>query len=333
MKLFRLIIKESHRVLILSYQRLLASILLTTIILTTAFAQDRLVPKSPIDDLASPYYRTLLKRMVLGGEEELACLFYYIVMPSAETGDSEYVLSADRENTLYFAKANHNIYDSMYLRQHDNQDTVNTSDLHIPDSVMNALNRLMESSVNASSFLFKAFGFDGTSYVFGNSLMAASCWSPGGRCGQLVTFWDKCCAAVEDENLDSIQALMPLCRNLTISFRKDYPNDFFDLEQRSIDYSSDSKYQSTLFSHLVGIEWYGTNAQRLEQQCKEFELAQGEELITFSKYLFIENLVDTKIILKPNADNRIDFESLRKGFKNDPQRFLMEHLYQPDLIK
>ena len=177
MKLFRLIIKESHRVLILSYQRLLASILLTTIILTTAFAQDRLVPKSPIDDLASPYYRTLLKRMVLGGEEELACLFYYIVMPSAETGDSEYVLSADRENTLYFAKANHNIYDSMYLRQHDNQDTVYTSDLHIPDSVMNALNRLMESSVNASSFLFKAFGFDGTSYVFGNSLMAASCWS------------------------------------------------------------------------------------------------------------------------------------------------------------
>ena len=61
MKLFRLIIKESHRVLILSYQRLLASILLTTIILTTAFAQDRLVPKSPIDDLASPYYRTLLR--------------------------------------------------------------------------------------------------------------------------------------------------------------------------------------------------------------------------------------------------------------------------------
>ena len=49
MKLFRLIIKESHRVLILSYQRLLASILLTTIILTTAFAQDRLVPKSPIE--------------------------------------------------------------------------------------------------------------------------------------------------------------------------------------------------------------------------------------------------------------------------------------------
>ena len=306
MKLFRLIIKESHRVLILSYQRLLASILLTTIILTTVFAQDRLVPKSPIDDSSSPYYRTLLKSVVFGGEEELDCLFYYIVMPSAETGDSEYALSADRENTLYFAKANHNIYGRMYLRQHDNQDTVYMSNLHIPDSVMNALNRLMESSVNA---------------VFGNSLMAASCWSPGGRCGQLVTFWDKCCAAVEDENLDSIQALMTLCRNLTISFRKDYPNDFFDLEQRSIDYSSDSKYQTTLFSHLVGIEWYGTNAQRLEQQCKEFELAQGEELITFSKYLFIENLVDTKIILKPNADNRIDFESLRKEFKNTEKAF------------
>ena len=126
---------------------------------------------------------------------------------------------------------------------------------------------------------------------------------------------------------------MPLCRRLTISFRKDYPNDFFDLEQRSIDYSSDSKYQTTLFSHSVGIEWYGANTQRLEQQSKEFELAQGEELISFSKYLFIENLVDTKIILKPNADNRIDFESLRKEFKNNPQRFLKEHLYQPDLIE
>ena len=304
------------------------SILLSLSIFSPAMAQNRLTPRASIYDMKSPYYQFVIKNMIIGDEEKRGALFYYIVCPSFS---AEYVLSADFDNTLQIAKANHNLWGSMFTPQQDSKDTIFISQIQVPDSVMIALDRLMNSSIESSSYLFKKIGLDGTSYWFGNTLMAASCWGPfGGKCHDLVFFWEQCCAAVEEKSIDSLQVLMPLCRSLTISFRKDYPSDFFEPEKCTFTSGKGTpKHRIILNSHFVEIEWSGDDSQEKEKLCAEFESVQGVELVNFSKYLFCEHLIDKRVTLKPDNKNHIDFDALRQEFDSDPNQFFENHPYKP----
>ena len=209
---------------------------------------------------------------------------------------------------------------------------------------MNALSRLIESSVQASSYLFERLGCDGTTYTFGNRLIAAYCWSPeGGKCLELVRFWDKCCAAVQAQRLDSLQALMPQCRTLTISFRKDFPADFFDIETND-NFAEFHKQYIGLRSNYIVIEWPDTSEHLIDLTIEDdslqdltikdspayalrdaFKAKQGDELIEFSRFLYCEHLVDTYISLETDGSNHIDFNALRQEFLNDPEAFVKKY--------
>ena len=292
--------------------RILVCLTLIAFLGSIARAGGRLVPTSPLYERVSEQDQFLLKHLLVGGDAPWRTQFYYLVRPSFDT---EYALSADTAGTLHYAKFDRNRY-------------VTTSDLHVPDSIMNALNRLIESSVQASSYLFEQLGFDGTYYTFGTASIAAYCWSPeGGKCLELVRFWDKCCAAVQAQRLDSLQALMPQCRNLTISFRKDFPADIFDIERRD-DFVLSKGHNTTLCSKYTVIKWPDTTEDSLSVShalSDAFKAKQGDEFIEFSRFLYCEHLVDTYIVLEIDGSNHIDFNALRQEFLNDPEAFVNKY--------
>ena len=313
--------------------RILVCLTLIAFLGSIARAGGRLVPTSPLYERVSEQDQFLLKHLLVGGDAPWRTQFYYLVRPSFDT---EYALSADTAGTLHYAKFDRNRY-------------VTTADLHVPDSIINALNRLIESSVQASSYLFERLGCDGTTYTFGNRLIAAYCWSPeGGKCLELVRFWDKCCAAVQAQRLDSLQALMPQCRTLTISFRKDFPADFFDIETND-NFAEFHKQYIGLRSNYIVIEWPDTTEpdtteylidMSMEDDSLQdltikdspayalrdaFKAKQGDELIEFSRFLYCEHLVDTYISLETDGSNHIDFNALRQEFLNDPEAFVKKY--------
>ena len=308
--------------------RILVCLLLIAFLGSIARAGGRLVPTSPLYERVSEQDQFLLKHLLVGGDDPWRTQFYYLVRPSFDT---EYALSADTAGTLHYAKFDRNRY-------------VTTSDLHVPDSIMKALSRLIESSVQASSFLFERLGCDGTTYTFGNRLIAAYCWSPeGGKCRELVRFWDRCCAAVQAQCLDSLQALMPQCRNLTISFRKDFPADFYDIETTD-NFAEFHEQYIGLRSNYIVIEWPDTTEHLIDLTIEDdslqdltikdspayalreaFKAKQGDELIEFSRFLHCEHLVDTYISLETDGSNHIDFNALRQEFLNDPDAFVKKY--------
>lgn len=308
--------------------RILVCLLLIAFLGSIARAGGRLVPTSPLYECVSEQDQFLLKHLLVGGDDPWRTQFYYLAQPSFDT---EFALSADTAGTLHYAKFDRNRY-------------VTTSDLHVPDSIMNALYRLVESSVQASSFLFKRVGCDGTTYTFGTRSIAAYCWSPEeGKCRELVRFWDKCCAAVQAQCLDSLQALMPQCRNLTISFRKDFPADFFDIETND-NFAEFHEQYIGLRSNYVVIEWPDTTEHLIDLTIEDdslqdltikdspayalrdvFKAKQGDELIEFSRFLYCEHLVDTYISLETDGSNHIDFKALRQEFLNDPEAFVKKY--------
>jgi hypothetical protein len=284
------------------------------------------VPTSPLYDRASEDDQFLLKRLVVGGDNRWMTQFYYLAQPSFE---DEFALSADTAGTLHYAKFDHNRY--MSSQQHTV--SVTTCDLHVPDSIMNALYRLVESSVQASSFLSERRGFDGTTYTFGTASIAAYCWSPeSGKCLELVRFWDKCCDAVQAQCLDSLRALMPQCRNLTISFRKDFPVDIFDIEGHD-DLIISKGHNTILCSKYTVIKWPDTSEDSLSLShalSDAFKARQGDEFIEFSRFLYCEHLVDTYIVLEIDGSNHIDFKALRQEFLNDPEAFVNKYNLRRD---
>ncbi len=313
--------KKNHSEIRSHLSRILVCLLLITFLGSTARAGSRLVPTSPLYEHASEDDQFLLKRLVVGGDDWRRTQFYYLVQPSFE---DEFALSADTAGTLHYAKFDHNRF--MSSQQHTA--SVTTCDLHVPDSIMNALYRLVESSVQASSFLFEQLGFDGTIYTFGTASIAAYCWSPeGGKCLELVRFWDKCCDAVQAQCLDSLRALMPQCRNLTISFRKDFPADFFDIERRD-DFVLSKGHNTTLCSKYTVIKWPDTTEDSLSVShalSDAFKEKQGDEFIEFSRFLYCEHLVDTYIVLEIDGTNHIDFNALRQEFLNAPEAFVSKY--------
>ena len=313
--------KKNHSEIRSNLSRILVCLLLITFLGSTARAGSRLVPTSPLYEHASEDDQFLLKRLIVGGDDWRRTQFYYLVQPSFE---DEFALSADTAGTLHYAKFDHNRY--MSSQQHTA--SVTTCDLHVPDSIMNTLYRLVESSVQASSYLFEQLGFDGTYYTFGTASIAAYCWSPeGGKCLELVRFWDKCCDAVQAQCLDSLRALMPQCRNLTISFRKDFPADFFDIERRD-DFVLSKGHNTTLCSKYTVIKWPDTTEDSLSVShalSDAFKEKQGDEFIEFSRFLYCEHLVDTYISLETDGSNHIDFNALRQEFLDDPEAFVKKY--------
>lgn len=320
--------KKNHCEIRSNLSRIIACLTLIAILGSIARAGGRLVPTSPLYERVSGHDQFLLKHLLVGGDDPWGTQFYYLVLPSFDT---EYALSADTAGTLHYAKFDRNKY-------------VTTSDLHVPDSIMKVLYRLLESSVQASSFLFERRGCDGTTYTFGNRLIAAYCWSPeGGKCRELVRFWDKCCAAVQAQCLDSLQALMPQCRNLTISFRKDFPADFFDIETND-NFAEFHEQYIGLRSNYIVIEWPDTSEHLIDLTIEDdslqdltikdspayalrdaFKAKQGDELIEFSRFLHCEHLVDTYISLETDGSNHIDFNALRQEFLNNPEAFVKKY--------
>ena len=331
--------KKNHSEIRSNLSRILVCLLLIAFLGSIARAGGRLVPTSPLYERASEHDQFLLKHLLVGGDDPWGTQFYYLAQPSFDT---EFALSADTAGTLHYAKFELNTYGDMPSQQHKVSTT--TSDLHVPDSIMKALYRLVESSVQASSFLFERLGCDGTTYTFGTRSIAAYCWSPeDGKCRELVRFWNRCCAAVQAQCLDSLQALMPQCRNLTISFRKDFPADFYDIETLDNFAEFHNQYIG-LRSNYIVIEWPDTSEHLLDLTIEDdslqdltikdspayalrdaFKAKQGDELIEFSRFLHCEHLVDTYISLETDGSNHIDFNALRQEFLNDPEAFVKKY--------
>ena len=331
--------KKNHSEIRSNLSRILVCLLLIAFLGSIARAGGRLVPTSPLYERASEHDQFLLKHLLVGGDDPWGTQFYYLAQPSFDT---EFALSADTAGTLHYAKFELNTYGDMPSQQHKVSTT--TSDLHVPDSIMKALYRLVESSVQASSFLFERLGCDGTTYTFGTRSIAAYCWSPeDGKCRELVRFWNRCCAAVQAQCLDSLQALMPQCRNLTISFRKDFPADFYDIETLDNFAEFHNQYIG-LRSNYIVIEWPDTSEHLLDLTIEDdslqdltikdspayalrdaFKAKQGDELIEFSRFLYCEHLVDTYISLETDGSNHIDFNALRQEFLNDPEAFVKKY--------
>ena len=224
--------------------RIAGLFMLLAIVWFPMVGQNRLVPDVSIDDAGGDIhgaYMAVVKDHLLHGQLDdwgNYPLFIYMSRPSF-TG--EYVLTGAREgNVLTLTQAKENLW------YHFNDEIESESKIkyspelvtsyymQVPDSVMNMLQMLVESAIETSSYLFEKRGYDGTTYCFESARNAAKCWSPNGRCGELVRIFDQCCRAVMNNELDSITVLMPRCREMTASFRMDYPSDLFAVQQRMV---------------------------------------------------------------------------------------------------
>ena len=189
--------------------RIAGLFMLLAIVWFPMVGQNRLVPDVSIDDAGGDIhgaYMAVVKDHLLHGQLDdwgNYPLFIYMSRPSF-TG--EYVLTGAREgNVLTLTQAKENLW------YHFNDEIESESKIkyspelvtsyymQVPDSVMNMLQMLVESAIETSSYLFEKRGYDGTTYCFESARNAAKCWSPNGRCGELVRIFDQC----------SIDATMP----------------------------------------------------------------------------------------------------------------------------
>ena len=267
--------------------------------------QNRLVPAVPIDDAGGddPHgaYMAMVKEYLLHyptGDSGGYPSFFYMSLPA---GSSEYALTfTDDGNVLTLTQAKENLW--YHFRPYDkieseikikySPELVTSYYVQVPDSVMDMLQMLVESAIETSSYLFEKRGYDGTTYCFESSGIAAECWSPNGRCGELVRIFDQCCRAVMNNELDSITVLMPRCREMTASFRMDYPIDLFAVQQRMVkavkglyDITLDDPYNYyslLLESYHVIMEWEGEDEATLQELCDEFKKKHGEDIDGFA---------------------------------------------------
>lgn len=319
--------------------RIAGLFMLLAIVWVPMVGQNRLVPDVSIDDAGGDIhgaYMAVVKDHLLHGQLDdwgNYPLFIYMSRPSF-TG--EYVLTGAREgNVLTLTQAKENLW------YHFNDEIESESKIkyspelvtsyyvQVPDSVMDMLQMLVESAIETSSYLFEKRGYDGTTYCFESARNAAKCWSPNGRCGELVRIFDQCCRAVMNNELDSITVLMPRCREMTASFRMDYPIDLFAVQQRmvkTVKGLNDPYYYFLLLeSYHVMIEWDGEDEATLQGLCDEFKKKHGEDMMEFSRQLTCVHFVDERICLHPEDFVDKDFNDLYQEFLTDKSRFLQEH--------
>ena len=320
--------------------RIAGLFMLLAIVWVPMVGQNRLVPDVPIDDAGGddPHgaYVAMVKEYLLNGQLDDWDNYPLFIFSSRPSFTGEYVLTGTRKgNVLTLTQAKENLWyqfnDQLesklsieYLPQ-----LVTSFQMQVPDSVMDMLQMLVESAIETSSYLFEKRGYDGTTYCFESSRNAAKCWSPNGRCGELVRIFDQCCRAVMNNELDSITVLMPRCREMTASFRMDYPSDLFAVQQRmvkTVKGLNDPYYYFLLLeSYHVMIEWDGEDEATLQGLCDEFKKKHGEDMMEFSRQLTCVHFVDERICLHPEDFVDKDFNGLYQEFLADKSRFLQEH--------
>lgn len=320
--------------------RIAGLFMLLAIVWVPMVGQNRLVPDVPIDDAGGddPHgaYVAMVKEYLLNGQLDDWDNYPLFIFSSRPSFTGEYVLTGTRKgNVLTLTQAKENLWyqfnDQLesklsieYLPQ-----LVTSFQMQVPDSVMDMLQMLVESAIETSSYLFEKRGYDGTTYCFESARNAAKCWSPNGRCGELVRIFDQCCRAVMNNELDSITVLMPRCREMTASFRMDYPSDLFAVQQRmvkTVKGLNDPYYYFLLLeSYHVMIEWDGEDEATLQGLCDEFKKKHGEDMMEFSRQLTCVHFVDERICLHPEDFVDKDFNGLYQEFLADKSRFLQEH--------
>lgn len=302
----------------------------------SVMGQSRLVPTAKIEDAGgNDGYMMIVKDYLLHGQLDgygNYPSFIYMARPSF-TG--EYALTGNRDShvlTCTWAKENlyyaniHNLDKSRMVKYDPAK--VYIYQMQVPDSVMRMMETLVESAVETSSYLFRRLGFDGVSYHLEAHGDAAGCWSPNDRCEDLVTLMDQCCAAVVHNRPDSLIALMPQLRELTISFRQDYPDDLFELVSHNVTtYNKDSEkwYYQYLSSRKVQIEWEGEDEDSLQRVCDEFEARYGEELKTFSKWLTCHEFFEGRVCLHEEDFQDGSLSALYQQFLTNREEFMKQH--------
>lgn len=198
-------------------------ITLLSIFTTLAVAQDLLVPHEPIFNSINPNKIDFLEtEYLLGGN-------YNGVISFHAFGGGYSLTYNKHENILFYAE-----YKKCQSRQlfcDSLMDVIRPELLHrykmkVPDSVVFIIKQLIDAARNTSSYLFETNGFDGTTFYFEPHYKTAYCWSPRGRCGELVEALYSCGRGVASGNLDSVLSIMPKCHQLLFSFRRDYPNKY-----------------------------------------------------------------------------------------------------------
>ena len=285
----------------------------------------------------------MIKDYLLHGQLDDWDNYPLFIFSSRPSFTGEYVLTGTPNgNVLTLTQAKENLWYHFYDKIESKSkikyspELVTSYYMQVPDSVMDMLQMLVESAIETSSYLFEKRGYDGTTYCFESARNAAKCWSPNGRCGELVKIFDQCCRAVMNNELDSITVLMPRCREMTASFRMDYPIDLFAVQQRMVGTVKDGLYDLTLDdpynyysllleSYHVIMEWEGEDEATLQELCDEFKKKHGEDMMAFSRQLTCAHFVDERIFLHPEDFVDKDFNDLYQEFLTDKSRFLQEH--------
>lgn len=189
-----------------------------------SYGQRFLAPCQPLYDKFKPTRRSFLEREYLMGGNTLG---YRAIYPFGGGIALTY-----EKGILFYSKydefnrsskiLNDTIMDVAY------PDLLHRYKMAVPDSVTILIDRLIDAAVNTSSYLYENMGEDGIMYYFNPLYHTASCWSPRGRCGDLVDVLYRCGEAIATGCLDSVLAVMPECRQLIRSFRRDYPEDIYD---------------------------------------------------------------------------------------------------------
>lgn len=337
--------------------RIVGLIMLLAIVWVPTVGQNRLVPNMSIEDVGDndPHgtYLSTLREYLLHNHIGDSVSYPSFIYMSRPAFTSEYTLTSTRDgNMLTLTQAKENLW-YHFIDEIDSNSKIKYSPelvtsyyMQVPDSVMDMLQMLVESAIETSSFLFDRRGLDGITYHFESSGNAAECWSPNGRCGELVKIFDQCCRAVMNNDVDSIIKLMPQCREMTLSFRMDYPSDLFEVQQHMVkehvagveddgtliivltddDDLNDSYYCFlSLESYHVVMEWEGEDEATLQELCDEFKKKHGEDMMAFSRQLKCVHFVDERICLHPEDFVDKDFNDLYQEFLTDKNRFLQEH--------
>jgi hypothetical protein len=230
----------------------------TTLILTflavvaCGRAQEFLTPASiRSTDVFDDIFETLLtngeritNRYVDSPEFLLNMGTYYVSTPSFSP---EYALII-RENELVLKKATtvlqYSIYSKRRMKDPDfrkldkdiqkqmrelakklENNPVNRYSLPISKETSDQLTTLFEYATKTATYLENhTIGTDGIRYYFNHSRKLGSVWLPfSGRTLLLVEMADSICYAVEHQNIDVFERQMKVCKDLTQSFKKEFP--------------------------------------------------------------------------------------------------------------
>lgn len=230
--------------------------ILFQMILLPATAQERLIPRTPVDLLENkterPDYYSAQRRLLIPN----GSTFAYLVSPSFHV---EYALTYNQQQQkLVLTRAKQQIYAELMkpfrskgyktaakARRHYERDKkkrerkmrkpqkpvtvpVEQFSLPFPREMADSLGRLLTFAIYNSTLLEEKFTIlDGTHYTF-VKFHGATCHSPrpGTNCGNLVDLMEALCKAVEANDTTSAKALMPKILNIKDTFKALTPSEY-----------------------------------------------------------------------------------------------------------